>query len=528
MTKQNKNTNSFERDGDKENNLPGWENQDESLSNSSSGEGSFSAHSPANNKRFDVHASEGKGRSAESWGTLGGGDEGFESTSPFSKPANEWQPVGDSDANVQHWWDSGTEQQQQFYAGGTGYPYRENDWERNTERQAGMQNLYPKEPASSEQNFAEGSQYPYQGGYGAENPLAREGLERAKELKGPGNGGNQAPQGAAGAGQRESDYRGDAGRERAYLPQYSSKQPASNAGMPPNPQTFNQTGRNDRKDRQYQAAGNGNREGRAAWQRNQFRNQYLNQNKHTMRQDDRNFRDNYNGYRNEEYGRAGRRPENRDYGSERDRSSQQYNRDYDRVRFSQGQDLSRDSEDSYRNFEGRSRYSGDNYDQRINRDNDGGRRAGRYHSTRTENPGRGFEREQEMNRHEGGYGRDRFDDNRRRGASEGNRNRASSSHRSTGSYEDFERDVNRFGIRQDFREGRNYSGREAYGRGQGRSEDRNAGYRPGYETDRGRRAGSMPDRGFDRGPSGDWGRSASRREHDYDYKDRYRDESARY
>ena len=52
------------------------------------------------------------------------GAAGGEAYQPFREPANEWQRVGDS--SDQHWWTSGTKQQQQFFAGEINHPYREN------------------------------------------------------------------------------------------------------------------------------------------------------------------------------------------------------------------------------------------------------------------------------------------------------------------------------------------------------------------------------------------------------------------
>lgn len=406
---------------------------------------------------------------------------------PFSDSGNEWQRVGDSsDSN---WWESGTSQQQQVYRGDTGYPYRQNFDQRNQQGQEGMENLYPQEPASEQQkrNFAEGTQYPYEGGFGAGNVQAREGLERARGLE-PFQQNQANRQGQSGASAQQSygggqyPYGGNFGeRAQEGLEQDQQK----------GPHHLN-----------YQKSAQ-------AYFRNE--SQTTNQNINTMRTDDRNFRRNNNEYQDRDYGRdrngrfsgdygfrPGRREEDfdrfqgrRGYYGDRD-----YNLDYDQGRQynrgnEQGRGYNRDryqDRERYTNLD-RDRYSAQDYNDRRS----GQAERGDYYSTRTDYPGRGYDTEREMNRHSyyGGSGRDR--------SFRGERNyRPESVHRSTGSYEDFERDLDRFGIRRD---------RDRYG-----SYDRQ-----NREQSRDR----FDDPRLDRGPSGSWGRNVQD-------SDRYDERRGRY
>lgn len=462
MAIQHRNSGSSERDEDKKHQY-------------SSGEGSFREDNPGSNKSFNVPAFGERRQSS-----YGGAD-----AERGNKP-NEWHPVGDSAANVQHWWDSGTRQQQQFFGGDTKYPYRENDWGRNIAGQAGVQNFYPQEPASGAQreNFAEGSQYPYEGGYGAENPLDREGLERAGEFEGPAGGAHQFYEKASGAGRQEGPH----------LPQQNVEQ-----------------GRR----------GYGNGVG-GDWQQNQV----TNQNENTMRPDDRNYRGDYNGYRNEAYDSGRDRSRGRGYGNGRGMADQQYDREYDRVRFNQRQDFSRDREDydRLRDFERDTRrYPDYNSDRRFGNNQPGTHRDGRYHSTRSDVPGRGFDREREMQRHENRGGSDRFIDDR---GYRGDRNyRVFSSHRAAGNYDDFERDIDRYGIRGGYEERDNYTGRNDGGRGRERNENHRS-YSRFREEDEHRPGPPAPMRnhGMERS------RRAPdfRRDRDFGYSGRYEDERNRY
>jgi hypothetical protein len=457
MAIQDKNNGSSERDEDRKNQSSSWGKEGREQSNAfgaSSGEGKFREDSPGNNNSFDVRASAGGRQSSYGGADAERGDQ-----------ANEWQPVGDSDANVQHWWDSGTRQQQQFFGGDTQYPYRENDWGRNREGPVRVQNFYPREPASSEQreNFAEGSQYLYKGGYGAENPLAREGLERAEKLEGSAGSENQSYENISASGRQQNQFRNQ--------------------------------------------------------------NQVTNQNQNTMRPDDRNYRGDYNDYRNEAYERGRGRSRDRDYGNGRGMPDQQHDREYGRVRFNQRQDFGRDRGDYDRrsHFERDARQYGYNNNQRFGNDQSGAHGDGRYHSTRTDVPGRGFDREREMRRHENRGGRDRFIDDR---GYLGDRNyRVFSSHRTTGNYDDFERDIDRFGVRDDYEERGNYPGRDGYGRGRERNENLDSYSRFGEEG--ARRPGPsarMRNRDMERNQR----QPDYRRDRDLGYNGRYEDERNRY
>lgn len=103
-----------------------------------------------------------------------------------------------------------------------------------------------------------------------------------------------------------------------------------------------------------------------------------------------------------------------------------------------------------------------------------------------------------------------------------------SSHRATGPYEDFERDIDRYGIREDY-QGRSRSyGRADYDRdrdfdnSRGRDRNRSFYYRPGEDAERRRRLSARnQDQGLERSRSGNWGPSDYRRDRGYDSGERY-------
>ncbi len=366
-----------------------------------------------------------------------------------NKNSGDWHRVGQaSDAN---WWESGNRQQQQVYRGDTGYPYRDNFDQRNRPGQGGMENFYPQEPASEQQkrNFAEGTQYPYEGGYGAGNIQARQGLERAGKME-PGK------------------------------PQQSG------------PHHLN-----------YPAPASGH---------------FLNHNKNTMRQDDRDYRRDYNDYRDREYGRERDRRDDRDFGFNADRSRRDNDQYRDRGGYNPERDFRGYDRDSgrgiSRGYEQDRPYNSDRFSDRnrgYEQDDNyrtGQDERGNYYSTRSSNPGRGYDTEWEMNRHSdfGDSGRDRgyYSDNDRN-YREIRNNRPDSRHRATGSYDDFERDLDRFGMRRS-------------------DEDR---YR---ESDRQSRRphGRFDHPATDRGPSGAWGRNVRDSDREYRSSGRYGDRRDRY
>ena len=372
----------------------------------------------------------------------------------------EWQRTGQT--SDQSWWDSGTGQQQEYFRGDTGYPYRENYEGRNQQPLNRTENYYPQEPASEQQrrNFAEGSQYPYEGGYGAGNPQARQGIERAQHLNGPDQ--------AEGLNREEQGRRGFLGYQ--------------NGGMQDMPDLTPEWV----KERQTGVRGQDQIENM---------NQSPYQDQSTLRSGGRNYGTEYNEYRrqDEDFGRDRDGSRNLDFGNRGRMGDSQYDR-YERVNYRSGRENDRGYGQT-RDY-GRDRFEQE--DRNFNRSSDynesRGHNEGRYHSTRTENPGRGYETEQELNRHAGSY---YGDQDRRRDIDYGSRGRdfrrqgserVRSAHRSEGPYEDFERDVNRFGIKGDYDERYDYN-----------------------------------ERRLDRGPSGSWGRNA-----DYDYSDRYERERGRY
>ena len=428
---------------------------------------------------------------------------------PFSDSANERQRVGQS--SDQNWWDSGTNQQRDTFQGNTGYPYRENNWGRNQQGQAGIENFYPLEPASEQQrqNFAEGSQYPYEGGYGAENIQAREGLERANEWKGPRQkwdqgesqnnkntgqqtygGGNQYPYGGnTGERNQQGPYEEQKGDSKQTAWQQNPQQQSyggnnqypygGNYGerSPQGLDQRQQKGAEDRNDRTpgwvenqriynaaQEAAGQdytGNADQNQPQQQFRNLNQEKNQNQHTMRSDDRNFGREYNDYyRNEDYGRGRREDEDFSYGNNR-RRDEAYDRYYHSDRFNRERDFNRDYNENRSFGRGSDQGSNQDYNRNYGRNENYGRyedynrygqeNRGQYHSS--DQPDRAYNSESEMNRNSGNYYQD-YDRIQREGNyGSGSENRVYSRHRETGPYEDFERDLDRFGLRDDY--GRN-------------------------------------------------------------------------
>lgn len=236
-----------------------------------------------------------------------------------------------------------------------------------------------------------------------------------------------------------------------------------------------------------------------------------------MRSDDRNYREDYN-YPSPRYESDRRRGEERVYGSRRGMSGQYYDRDYDRG----SMDLDRDR-DSYgrREFDREAmQRSSREYEQGRNRNLSGEGNYGRFRSTETDVPGRGYESEREMNRHANNYVRgregDRRYDERNRGYRSEPYSGVASSHSATGPYEDYERDIDRYGLRQDYQDGyptynpAEYDRGQRHGREGYRNENRSFSYRPGEEAERRRRLSArIQDRGLERSPSGNWGPSES-------------------
>lgn len=393
---------------------------------------------------------------------------------PFSDSGNEWQRVGHS--SDQNWWESGTRQQQQAYRGETGYPYRENYSERNQQGQRGVENLYPQEPASEQQkqNFAEGSQYPYEGGFGAENIQARQGLERAKEW--PDQDLNQPLDRRQNTQTQREGWRNN---------------PSQNTG----PNRFN------------------------------YQNQRTNQNPNTMRSDERNSRRDYNDYREQEYRRDRNRMEERGYGYDPGRREQDWDRSYDRRGYSADREFNRGYAQDRDYNRGQSYDRRYDYEQGRNYNQNRGHNQGRYHSTETDVPGRGYDTEREMNRHANNYSgyedRNRNFEDRNQNSRRVLNNSVASSHRDTGPYEDFERDLDRYNIRGDYQE--RYGSYRQGERDRGESRDRGQYFRP-EEALEGRRRVSerYRDRGLERSPSGNWGPSES------EYNNRYRGGRDRY
>lgn len=446
----------------------------------------------------------------------------------FDDPANEWQRTGET--SDQHWWHSGTKQQQQFFSGETNYPYRENDWGRNQQGQAGIENLYPQEPASErqKQNFAEGSQYPYEGGYGAENPRAREGLERANEEEGPAESRRERPASWQNEVSRDGGFVAENLRERAAgqggrlqgQPQASDRRQFQQDRIPgwvKNEQMQNS--------RQFPAGTNPRRDQFYVERQNQEANQIQN----VMQNYDRNYR-RYNEDRNEGYDRERSRVEGRSYEYARGGGGLR-DRDYERVSFRHARDFNGGGEGRSRDYDsGYSQRNSRNHDRDIDRNRYDQPNEGRYHSTEADVPGRGYRSEREMNRHANNleYGSRSYGESSQ--ANRGDRNYGvSSSHRATGPYEDFERDVERYGIREDYRNrGRNTSygsdyGRDRdYGRNRAGSGNRSFGSRPNEEAERHRRLSSrIQDHGLERSRSGNREPSGNRRDRAYNPNERY-------
>lgn len=293
----------------------------------------------------------------------------------------------------------------------------------------------------------------------------------------------------------------------------------------------NQPGQQEERDiRPYQAGGGApqqygdySREAQPFEEQGRFQNQFSNQNQTKMDRENRNYEDEYT-YRNPRFEQDVRRAEEREYGSRRGMSGQYYDRDYDRGGFKGEQEAGRGGygqRDYDREAMERSsrNYYRDRDQERFERS------SGPFHTTESDRPGRGYENEREMNRRANSFGRE----NRYRGREgerrygEGNRGyqqepyyNAASSHSATGPYEDYERDAERFGIRQDYRDGRPAYNPAEYDRERRaeeegyRSQNRSFYYRPGEEAERRRRfSNRIQDRGLERSPGGNWGPSES-------------------
>lgn len=413
----------------------------------------------------------------------------------FNEDPNERQRVGDT--SDQNWWDSGTNQQQKFYRGDTAYPYRENFDNRNQQYQEGVENYYPQEPASAQQrqNFAEGSQYPYEGGFKAGNLQAREGLERAKGLESE--------------IERSRQNRQESGRENLQQG-YSGRRQENPNPMPA--WARNQQVRNVADLAQFNSL-----------------NQMTNQNQNTMRPDERNYNRYNNNYRvqDQDFGRDRNSTEDRDFYYENGSRGPRYERDHEREGFYPNRrDSNRDHGQEW--DYNRDRYQGrsSDFDRDFNQNRYGNKNEGPYHSTRTEIPGRGYESEQEMNRHshtnyEDFQGERNYGDRNRNYRGERNHG-VTSRHRATGRYEDFERDIDRFGLREDYQNRGGSYERENWDRDRARAGNRGFYIRSAEEEGRRRPSYQNQDPRLDRGPSGSWGRQEREYHERYD-RDRDRD-----
>jgi hypothetical protein len=272
-----------------------------------------------------------------------------------------------------------------------------------------------------------------------------------------------------------------------------------------------------------------------------------------MRQEDRNYERDYNNdYRNQDYGRD--RNREREYREGSGMSGQRYDRTYDRGGFDREREMYRDRDFAQnREFNrGPIGRGGSEFDQDLNYNrygqrNYGGQESrGRYHSTETDHAGRGYQREGNMYR-ETYYGpeqdRDRgervdrdlgFREDRNRGFAErrpdypgGPGYRVASGHRETGPYEDYERDLDRYGIREEYRDHSPQDRYRDYDPDRRPDRDprelRNFYYRPGEDEERRRRRDySIENRNQERSPSGNWGPSNPRHpERDRGWRDRY-------
>lgn len=249
-----------------------------------------------------------------------------------------------------------------------------------------------------------------------------------------------------------------------------------------------------------------------------------------MRPEDRNFE--------RDYGRGRERNREREYGQRVGMSGQNYDPVYDRGVYNHERDMNRGYAQDREYNRGRADRRGREYDRDSGYNRYGQRNEGRYHSSETENPGRAYQSERDMNRNAHYYGeqaRDRgYREDRDRGYRERdyderrrNRNfqeepgyRVASRHRDTGPYEDFERDLDRYGMRGDTRD--RYRG---YGEQQERDprEVPNFYYHPGEDEERRRRRDyNITNRNQERSPSGNWGPSNPRYpDRDREYRDRY-------
>lgn len=284
-----------------------------------------------------------------------------------------------------------------------------------------------------------------------------------------------------------------------------------------------------------------------------------------FRRENRENRENrdYNENRYQDYGRERNRPEDRAYGY--NMSGQRYDRRYDRGGFNRERDMYSRYEPNQEFNQGPIGIGGTDFDQDLNYNRYGGRgERGHFHSTETDQPGRAYSSEREMNRN-GNLYRDEGPD---RSYGQGNRsytgergygrNRTyneAHSHAATGDYEDFERDLDRFGMRRDYERGQEQPGRNRsgdygrrgesrpygyeqqdygrrrdytegpvygrergseYGRERGREENPSLYYRRQEDAEQRRRLSQrIQDRGLERSPSGNWGPS------DYSYREEY-------
>lgn len=242
-----------------------------------------------------------------------------------------------------------------------------------------------------------------------------------------------------------------------------------------------------------------------------------------MDRENRNYEEEYT-YRNPRFEQDVRRAEDREYGRRRGMSGQYYDRDYDLGGFNRDREASRGGY-GQRDYD---REAMERSSRNYFRDRDQERfesSSGPFHTTESDRPGRGYESEREMNRranssyrgneYGGSEGGRRYSEENR-GYQREPYHHAASSHRTTGPYEDYERDADRFGIRQDYRDGNPAYNPAEFDRDRRaeeegyRSQNRSFYYRPGEEAERNRRLSSrIQDRGLERSPSGNWGPSES-------------------
>lgn len=245
-----------------------------------------------------------------------------------------------------------------------------------------------------------------------------------------------------------------------------------------------------------------------------------------MRPDERNFE--------RDYERGRERNREREYGERVGMSGQSYDPNYDRGVFNSDRDMNRgyaQDREYNRGYaqdrgynRGREDRQGREYDRDVDYNRYGQRNQGRYHSTETDNPGRPYQSERDMNRNAHYYGeqgrdrgyredrdrgyRGREYDDRSRNFPEEPGYRVASRHRNTGPYEDYERDLDRYGLR-----GENQDRYRGYGEQQERDprEVPNFYYHPGEDEERRRRRDyRMTNRHQERSPSGNWGPSNPR------------------